>query len=398
VAVLLLGAGCAAATAPAFPGRANGDTLLEAWLIPEDEETIDAPPGERRHHRAGRGRVGLGAEIAPSGGADFIVVEGIPDRPEPTAVTVRVSTVATRTVQGAHYAVVYVKDEPADQERVAGLFPLEPEPAASPVATTLGPAGLWLTGAPFFNWSDGRSYRGEGVWRRVAPGAVGDDGVSCAGPTADSETPHVYPECLALHLGDDSARHSPLYGFAADGYPVHGPWADLELPARSSWRLRDYDTPDSPTGCGESGRRTCLLTDPLDPAAGTVPAPAAGPDTAEIAPGAFFEDYWFDIGLDDGSPHGLDAFNGHVHDDDGGYHYHITRIQNGDGSFTDVFPYIVGPWFRGELRPGAVAVPGPSLSDPSGAGRATDASEQVEPSPSSGEPPLLCIRSANVCD
>lgn len=396
--MLLLGAGCAAAAAPGPFAGPDGVPLLEAWLIPETGEAHLPPDDEARaDRRRGGGRLGLREEIAPSGAGDFIVVEGVPDAPEPTPVAIRVSAVGTRRLGGTHYAAVYVEGETGEEDRIAGLFPLDPEPATAPAATSLGPAGLWVTGAPFFNWSDGRSHRGEGVWRRVAPGAVGDDGVSCAGPTADEAAPHVYPECLALHLGDDSARHSPVYGFAADGYPVHGPWADLELPARSSWRLRDYDTPGSATGCGQPGRRTCLLVDPLDAAAGTVVAPRPGPDTGEVAAGAFFEDYWFDIGLDDGSPHALDAFNGHTHDDFG-YHYHITRIQNGDGSFTDVFPYIVGPWFRGELGPGAVAVAGPVLPDASGASGAAVPAEGVEPPPGPSRPPLLCVRSVNVCD
>ena len=381
------------------PGDGNPAALVDAWLIPETPEGSDHTPtaGGFRPGARGGGRVGPHQDISPSGDDDFIVLEGVPEPPEETPVAVRVSAVEARVLDGETYIAVYVEADAGGHDRIAGLFPLDARPAASPAATSLGPSGLWVTGAPIFSWSDGRSHGGGGIWRRVAPGAVGDDGFSCAGPAADELTPHVYPECLALHLGDDSGRHSPVYGFAADGYPVHGPWADLELLARSSWRLRDYDTPGSVTGCGEPGRRACVLADPLDPTAGTVPAVAAGPDTDDVAPGAFFEDYWFDIALDDGSPHALDAFNGHTHDDFG-YHYHITRIQNGDGSFTDVFPYIVGPWFRGELRPGAVAVAGPTLPNASGTSGVTLPTEASEPAPSPTEPPLLCIRSVNVCE
>ena len=371
---------------------------MDAWLISEtsEEHRAQTTDGSRPGARSSR-RLGGRQDIPPLGDGDFIVLEGIPDPPARVPLTVRVSAVEERVLGGEPYIAVYVTDDSGEPDRIAGLFPFDPRPAASPAATSLGAAGLWVTGVPFFNWSDGRTHGGGGVWQRVAPGAVGDDGFSCAGPTADQLTPHVYPECLALHLGDDSGRHSPVYGFAADGYPVHGPWADLELLARSSWRLRDYDAPGSVTGCGEPGRRTCVLADPLDPAAGTLTAGAAGPDTDDVAPGAFFEDYWFDIGLDDGSPHALDAFNGHSHDDSG-YHYHITRIQNGDGSFTDVFPYIVGPWFRGELRPGAVAVAGPTLPDASGTSGAALPPEPSEPPPSPTEPPLLCVRSVSVCE
>ncbi|MDE0653658.1 MAG: YHYH protein [bacterium] len=395
VAGLLLGTACAAATGRGAAEIDGTIDLLDAWLIPETAESpaesvAGGAPGDRID------RFELDETLNSLDAGDFVVLEGVPEPPEPTPVAIHVTAVELLTLDGAHYVAAHVKGQAGEQDRVAGLFPVEPSPAARPVATGDAPVGLWLTGAPFFNWSDSGSFRGEGVWRTLAPGAVGDDGFSCAGPAADESTPHVYPECLALHLGDDSGRHSPIYGFAADGYPVHGPWADLELPARSSWRLRDYDTAGSATGCAEAGRRTCLLADPLDPAAGTVPAPEPGPDTAAVPAGAFFEDYWFDIGLDDGAPHALDAFNGHSHGELG-YHYHITRIQNGDGSFTDVFPYILGPWFRGELRPGDPHDRGPRL--PEGAATsASPATETIEePSPPS-EPPALCVPRVTVCD
>ena len=400
VAGLLLGGGCAAAS-PDLLDADSQAALLDAWLIPETEEAHDAPSSEDARDRGlGGGRFGLDDEFELSGGDDFIVLEGVPEPHEATPVAIRVTSVEALTVGGTGYADVYVESEAAQQDRIAGRFPLEPVPASAPAATTPGPAGLWVTGAAFYNWSDGGTHRGEGIWRAVAPGAVGDDGYSCAGPTADELMPHVYPECLALHLGDDSARHSPVYGFAADGYPVHGPWADLELPARSSWRIRDYETAGSATGCSEPGRRTCLLVNPLDPTAGTVRAPAPGPDPGEVPPGAFFEDYWFDIGLDDGSPHALDAFNGHAHDDIG-YHHHITRIQNGDGSFTDVFPYILGPWFRGELHPGSVSPGGPKLPDTTrttGTARIVEAEERPEAPGPTTEPPFACAPRLDLCD
>ena len=395
IAGLLLGAGCAAATGPDTRGVNEEIDLLEVWLIPETDEATIRTPDESAGGRP-TDRFGLAEELGSLDAGDFVVLEGIPDPPEPTPLVIHVTGTEVLALDGEPYVAVTASGRAGGAGRVVGLFPVEPSPAATPVATGHSPVGLWVTGAPFFNWSGGGTHRGEGVWHNVAPGAVGDDGFSCAGPAADESTPHVYPECLALHLGDDSGRHSPIYGFAADGYPVYGPWVDLELLARSSWRLRDYDTAGSATGCGEVGRRTCLLADPLDPAAGTVPAPAAGPETAAVPAGAFLEDYWFDVGLDDGAPHALDAFNGHSHDELG-YHYHITRIQNGDGSFTDVFPYIVGPWFRGELRPGDPHARGPRLPEGAATSGLPAAETVEEPSPPP-EPPILCVPRPAVCD
>ncbi len=404
---MVAAAGCAAASGPsALSDPATGGPLLTAWLVPADALAgfggEPAAPWWRRNHH-----FDLREDYEPIDTGDFIVLEGTPEPPAPTEVAVRATALEVLRIDAELYVAVRVAREAGSGEVTAGLFPLEPSPATAPTATGRAPIGLWVTGAPIANWSNGGTYRGEGVWRTVAPGAVGDDGFSCAGPAADESSPHVYPECLALHLGDDGARHSPVYGFAADGYPVHGPWADLELLARSSWRLRDYDTAGSATGCAEAGRRTCRLADSLDPAGGVVPAPAPGPTTAEVPAGAFFEDYWFDIGLDDGAPHALDAFNGHSHDDLG-YHYHVTRIQNGDGSFTDTFPYILGPWFRGELRPGDPHAGGPQLPEgavTSGSPAAQTADDPAkaptspsEPPTRPPEPPALCLPRLGVCD
>ena len=394
---LLLVAGCAAADAgPDQPAGHSPTAVLSAWLLPGIASDPTGEPGNGDVASRHRALVPEGRDRAGDIAGEVIELEGVPAPPEPTPVRVHVTSLEVLTLDGVNYAAVLTGLGVAGQERTAGLFPLRPLPASSPAATVAGAVGLWVTGTPFSNWSDGRSHLGQDVWHRLAPGAMGDDGSSCAGLDADELTPHVYPECLALHLGDDSAQHSPLYGFAADGYPVHGPWVDLELLARSSWRRRDY-SPDSPTGCGEPGRRTCLLADPLDPTVGSVAAPAPGPDVSAVPSGAFLEDYWFDIRHDDGSIWALDAFNGHAHDGSG-YHYHMTRIQNPDGSFTDVFPYILGPWFRGELHPGALAVSGPPLPNARGTARVLVPDEPYESPPPPTEPPILCVARIEVCD
>ena len=394
---LLLVAGCAAADAgPDQPAGHSPTAVLSAWLLPGIASDRAGEPGDGDVASRHPALVPEGRDRAGDVAGEVIELEGVPAPPEPTPVRVHVTSLEVLTLGGVNYAAVLTGFGVAGQERTAGLIPLRPLPASSPAATVAGAIGLWVTGAPFSNWSDGRSHLGQDVWHRLAPGAMDDDGSSCAGLDADELTPHVYPECLALHLGDDSAQHSPLYGFAADGYPVHGPWVDLELLARSSWRRRDY-SPDSPTGCGEPGRRTCLLADPLDPTVGTVAAPAPGPDVSAVPSGAFLEDYWFDIRHDDGSIWALDAFNGHAHDGSG-YHYHMTRIQNPDGSFTDVFPYILGPWFRGELHPGALAVSGPPLANARGTARILVPDEPYESPPPPTEPPILCVARIDVCD
>lgn len=241
-------------------------------------------------------------------------------------------------------------------------FPLQPQLAAGDhTATGLGTIGLWVNGVAIFNWGDGQSYQNSGVWQNLAPVAESYDLDICPGHSAMGQYHHhSHPTCLADLVGDDGSGHSPIYGFAADGFAVYGPWVADGTLARSSWVIRDYDDPDSATGCGEVGVRSCLLVDHTDPTAGTVEAAVAGPSTSatmtslsgntfDTTAGFYMEDYYFDAALDDGTLQALDQHNGHDHDGLG-YHYHVARADDGSGSLVDVFPYYIGVEFAGVVQ------------------------------------------------
>ncbi len=272
-------------------------------------------------------------------------------------------------------------------------FPLEPVEADEPVATGLGAIGLWVNGVAVFNWSDGQSWQGERVWWNLAPAAEAYDLDICPGHSAQGiYHHHSHPTCLAEQLGDDGSGHSPIYGFASDGVPIAGPWVSDGTLARSSWRVRDYADPDSATGCGASGKRTCLLVDQTDPTLGTTPTALPGPDTgARVTSqsgnafyadaGWFMQDWYFDSSLDDGSHAALDEHNGHVGPLPGlaepTYHYHVTRAADSGNSsntqgvtYTDAFPYYVGPTFWGELHDNALRGRGDGAGPGQGDGQA----------------------------
>jgi hypothetical protein len=236
-------------------------------------------------------------------------------------------------------------------------LPLLPQPASSPQATGLGEIGLWVDGVSVFNWSDAMTYRNQGVWHRTAAVWEADSMDICGGHSANGDYhSHFYPICLAQQLGDNGRGASPIYGFAADGYPIYGPWLAAGVLARSGWVARDYDTPGSATGCGAQGARTCLLVDPTNPANGAKPTSQAGPTTSAIiagfpghnvqtSTGAFLEDFYYDRSC----TQCLDEHNG-IDDHDGrGYHYVITVTQAADGSLVPAFPYVVGPTFAGTV-------------------------------------------------
>ncbi|MBK5267122.1 MAG: YHYH protein [Acidimicrobiia bacterium] len=263
------------------------------------------------------------------------------------------------------------------------LFPLSPVLAdGGNTSTGLGMIGLWVNGVAIFGWGDGQSYNNERVWENLAPVAESYDLDICPGHSAmGTYHHHSYPTCLADQLGDTGDSHSPIYGFASDGFPIYGPWVADGVLARSSWTVRDYEDPTSSTGCGEAGIRSCLLLDQTDPAAGTVATSSIGPTTSDTVTsmsnnvfqataGYFLQDYYYESGLNDGTLEALDQFNGHDHDGLG-YHYHVTLAVEGD-QLVDAFPYYVGIEFAGvvgdsfaaaePVNPGGQAPVAPDLS------------------------------------
>ena len=245
---------------------------------------------------------------------------------------------------------------PEGNEKTIRL-PADPTPATAgeECELGLGATGWWLNGVSVYNWSDGQTYDSQGQWRNVAQVLEIFDMGPCLGHAANGDYHHhTYSDCLAEAVGDDGDGHNPVYGFAADGYPIHGPHHGGETLASSCWMMRDYDDPADLTGCGGAGERSCVLVDPMDPGAGTTAADAQGPTTSETvtslsgnlfsgSAGLCFEDHYFSAPCAAAGGEHLDEHNGHAHDDIG-YHYHVTFS----------FPYMPGadPLWGGDRRSG----------------------------------------------
>jgi hypothetical protein len=166
---------------------------------------------------------------------------------------------------------------------------------------------------------------------------------------------HSYSPCLANQLNDHGQGHSPIYGFAFDGFPLFGPYQSADTVAKSCWKKRDYSA-SSATGCSD-GKRSCILIDEFDVSKGAKPvssSSAVGPDftqtlqtlsqnTLLAESGIYYEDYFYDPQCTTQGTEYLDAFNGHDHDDLG-FHYHLT-IDGNTGKPT--FPYLTGPKYFG---------------------------------------------------
>jgi YHYH protein len=246
-----------------------------------------------------------------------------------------------------------------DNQSHQAYIPNSPrEEIADKCETGLGNQGYWVNGTSIYNWGDGQSYNNSGVWQTLAPEAEYYDVDICGGHAANGDYHHhFYSQCLADLVGDTGEAHSPIYGFAADGYAIYGPWHADGVLAKSSWLARDYSA-GSATGCGTDGVRSCVLVDSLDPSQGTQSAGTTGPSTSDTytslsgnifnaESGFFFEDYYWDSSVS--GDDALDQYNGHS-DADRGYHYHVTITEDSDGDLKPAFPYTVGVELYGSIE------------------------------------------------
>jgi hypothetical protein len=122
------------------------------------------------------------------------------------------------------------------QERVTTMrFPLEPRVDPQHVAMKdrnnndhalpMGPIGIAVNGVVFFNPFD-HLLDADAVWRLDR---------CCGHPSPRSQYHyHKYPVCVKSPWADDGAGHSPLIGFANDGFPVYGPYESAGLLAKNA--------------------------------------------------------------------------------------------------------------------------------------------------------------------
>ena len=106
-------------------------------------------------------------------------------------------------------------------------LPLEPKLADHITRLPMGPIGTAINGVVFFNpFEAGGMNAVEGyseVWLD-----------SCCGHPSPTGMYHYhkYPSCVKSPFSDDGKQHSPIIGFAFDGFPVYGPWEASGLMAK----------------------------------------------------------------------------------------------------------------------------------------------------------------------
>ncbi|HEY3966450.1 MAG TPA: YHYH protein, partial [Planctomycetaceae bacterium] len=106
-------------------------------------------------------------------------------------------------------------------------LPLEPRLAEVVTRVPMGPIGMALNGVVFFNpFEMGGMNAVEGyseVWFDSCCGHPQQHGVYHY---------HKYPSCVKSPFPDDGKQHSPIIGFAWDGFPVHGPYEESGVMAK----------------------------------------------------------------------------------------------------------------------------------------------------------------------
>ncbi|MFY7963980.1 MAG: YHYH protein [Chitinophagaceae bacterium] len=244
-------------------------------------------------------------------------------------------------------------------------FPLTPtQNTGTPTATTGGNIGIFINGVALFDYRDGVSWQnstnslkggplggiGDGVWNRDA--IVGERlGFDCSkghpagtnyhhhqNPSAFNLDLNVISTVCNLYASDglyviNSSQHSPLIGFAYDGFPIYGAYGYKNADGtggitriKSSFSLRNITT------------RTTYYTGA---------SVTAGPAVSTAYPlGYFREDYQYTAPTAS-QPDYLDEHNGRFcvtpEYPSGTYAYFCTV----DANHNSAYPYAVGPTFYG---------------------------------------------------
>ena len=101
-------------------------------------------------------------------------------------------------------------------------------------ALPMGPIGVATNGVIFFNPFD-HIFEADATWRLDR---------CCGHPSPRSQYHyHKYPVCVKTPWSDEGSDHSPVIGFAFDGFPVYGPYESKGLLARDDKQnpLNDFN-------------------------------------------------------------------------------------------------------------------------------------------------------------
>ena len=134
------------------------------------------------------------------------------------------------------------------EQRATWYIPLEPKVNPSHIAMDrrnenqalpMGAIGVATNGVVFFNPFD-HIYEADATWRLDR---------CCGHPSPNYQYHyHKYPVCVKSPWSDDGQAHSPVIGFAFDGFPVYGPYESAGELAKDSTSnpLNDFNVHHDP--------------------------------------------------------------------------------------------------------------------------------------------------------
>ena len=291
------------------------------------------------------------------------------------------------------YATAPFNDgNPSQASETAYLFRIPRQPEQGPAggtATGLGHTAVLINGVPTFNALDAFSHNNQNIWHQNG-GFFELAGFDCAkghpamgryhhhlmpNPFSDSQDV-INPVCSDYPseglLTIDSNSHSPILGYAFDGYPIYGPYAFANedgtgelVRVESSYAVRNISVRH------ELADGTVLDPNQYGPDVGALVTPAIPPgaEPVEAVLGAYIEDFEFI----ENSGH-LDVHNGRFgitpEYPNGTYAYFATIDEN----WNPAFPYFFASYY------GVIATDNFGQGPPGPGGSATNVSinESVE--------------------
>ena len=202
-------------------------------------------------------------------------------------------------------------------------IPRHPQPETAAHATVpTGTIGIFINGVPIEDHLYSDSFEGRNIWHYDLNSPIGVD------PAHSGMTP------MLAGLLNFPERHSPIIGFALDGYPIYGPWGFANAKGGALRQMRP-------------GYRLRNITQRTTWPDGTQLTPGQyGPTIDKINPlGVFSEDYEYVEGSGD-----LDRFNGRFavtpEFPEGTYAYFLAMDDKGQMAF----PYLLAGQYYGHVE------------------------------------------------
>jgi hypothetical protein len=207
------------------------------------------------------------------------------------------------------------------------------EETGTKTSTPLGVTAVLINGVAIFNAKDANSYKNQGIWHSNAVVVEASSFDDCLGHPQEQGVYHYHQNPICVY-SMDSTKHSPIIGYAFDGYPIYGAFG--------------YTNPDGSGGIKRmiSSYRLRNLTQRTSLPDGTqLSASEYGPDVSAQYPlGYYVEDYEYVDSSGD-----LDQYNGRFtvtpEYPNGTYAYFVTTNYHDSSAY----PYLIGPQYYGTV-------------------------------------------------